>query len=307
MFEGIATFGMLFLGNLCTISTLEAGFSHPVLVIAICQGLVMSMAILASAPATGGHVCPVITWTEMLTGHITPVRGALYIMAQILGSIGAAVAAKAAAGDALAVKYSLGGCFLRSQVSATSGVVGVQAGRALLLEVVLTFFVLFIAYSVALDPPRLPRIGYTIAPFMVGGLVGLCIFAGGNLVSGYGGAGINSARCIGPAVALGGSMWTGQWVFWLGPALSGLAMAALYRTIPPTHVQVYKLRKAARARKLAMKSSKSMTPDDKLFADDKPFEAKATNCGLAHAIGSRIRNACSPNRSAGEKPMNDAV
>ena len=300
MFEGIATCGMLFIGNLCTLSILEGGFSHPVLAIAICQGLVMSMAILASAPATGGHVCPVISWTEMLTGHITPVRGALYIMAHILGSIVSALATKATAGEALGAKYFLGGCFLHAQISATSGVVGVHPGRALLLETLLTFFVIFIAYSVALDPPRLPRIGYTLAPFMVGGIVGLCIFAGASLVPGYGGAGINAARCIGPAVVLGGSVWDGQWVFWLGSALSGLVMAAVYRTIPPTHVQVYKNRKAARARKLAMKSSKSMTRDDKLFADDKPSAAKANNSGLLHAIGSRMRN-------AGEKHMNDAV
>lgn len=273
LFEGVASLVMMFAGILCTISTLEAGFSHPVVVIALFQALVLSLCILASAPATGGHLNPSITWTEMLTGHITPVRAVLYIMSQILGSIVGSVAAKIALGDALALQYSLGGCYLHSQVSATSGVVGLETGRAFLLETVLTFFVLFVAYSVALDPPRLPRIGYTLAPFIIGGIVGLCIFAGGNLATGYGGVGLNPGRCIGPAVALGGSLWTGHWVFWVGPALAGLAMAALYRNNPPTHDQVYKLRKAARA-KSGIKGGKSRNRNDSLFA------AKANNVGL---------------------------
>lgn len=260
MFEGVASFAMTFVGILTTISTLESSFSHPVVAIAIFQALVLSLCILASAPATGGHVNPCITWTEMLTGHITPVRGSLYIGFQILGSIIASVAAKTVVGEALANQYSLGGCYLHSQVSPTSGVVGMETGRAFLLETVLAFFVLFISYSVALDPPRLPRIGYTLAPFIVGGIVGLCIFAGGNLVTGYGGAGINPGRCIGPAVALGGEMWKGHWVFWLGPGSAGVIMAALYWNIPPTHVQVYKLRKAKKGSKSQKFESRNNIP-----------------------------------------------
>ncbi|KAG0583102.1 hypothetical protein KC19_3G109600 [Ceratodon purpureus] len=294
VFEGMATFVMMFVGILCTISTLESGFSHPVVAVAVSQGLVLALCILAAAPASGAHVNPAITWTEMLTGHITPVRAALYIIAQTLGSIVASLAAKAIVGNAVALRYSLGGCYLTSQVSATSGVVGMDTNRAFLLETGLTFFVLFIAYSIALDPPRLPRTGYTLAPFLIGAVVGLGIFTGGSLVSGYGGAGINPGRCIGPAVALGGSMWTGHWVFWAGPALAGLAMAALYHNIPPTHVQVYKLRKAARA-KAKKSASKGRSRKER---------AMTTSFGCAN--GSRIRLAFSSDRNAtsenGEKP-----
>lgn len=241
IFEGAASFAMTFVGILTTISTLESTFSHPVLAIAVFQGLILSLCILAAAPASGGHVNPCITWTEALTGHITPVRGFLYILFQILGSIVASVAAKAVVGSRLALQYSLGGCYLRSHGE------GLDPARAVLLETLLALFVLFISYSVALDPPRLPRTGYTLAPFIVGGIVGLCIFAGGNLVAGYGGAGINPGRCIGPAVAMGGAMWDGHWVFWIGPGVAGIVMAGFYWNIPPTHVQVYKLRKAKRA------------------------------------------------------------
>jgi glycerol uptake facilitator-like aquaporin len=81
---------MVLVGILATISILEAGYSSPVLYIAIFQGLILSLAILAAGPATGGHVNPCITFTEMLTGHISPVRCLLYILAQSLGSIVAA-------------------------------------------------------------------------------------------------------------------------------------------------------------------------------------------------------------------------
>lgn len=81
---------MVLVGILATISILEAGYSSPVLYIAIFQGLILSLAILAAGPATGGHVNPCITFTEMLTGHISPVRCLLYMLAQSLGSIVAA-------------------------------------------------------------------------------------------------------------------------------------------------------------------------------------------------------------------------
>ncbi|XP_024389627.1 aquaporin TIP1-2 isoform X1 [Physcomitrium patens] len=288
VFECVASFAATFVGILCTISTLEAEFSHPVAVIACLQGLVLSLCIFAAAPATGGHVNPCITWTEMLTGHISPVRGVLYIIGQILGSIVGSFMAKIVVGNALATQYNLGGCYLQSRVSATSGMMGLGTGRALVLEIVLAFFVLFISYSVALDPPRLPRTGYTLAPFMIGGIVGLCIFAGAGLFSGYGGAGINPGRCIGPAVVLGGSMWTGHWVFWVGPGLSGALMAALYRNIPPTHIQVYKLRKEAR---------KGLVGGRK----NKPFFAKVNNLRLAcgnEKDGERIRSDSSEDQSS---------
>lgn len=151
---------------------------------------------------------------------------------------------QAIVGDALATQYSLGGCYLHSQVSATSGVVGLATNRALLIEIGMAFFVLFVSYSIALDPPQLPKTGYILAPFMVGGVVGLCIYCSGGLISGYGGAGINPGRCIGPAVAMGGVMWTNHWVFWLGPGTASVAMAILYHTIPPTHIEKYRSRKA---------------------------------------------------------------
>lgn len=145
-------------------------------------------------------------------------------------------------GDTLAAKYLMGGCYLRSQTSATSGITGLEVGPALISEIFFTFFVLYVAYALALHPPQLPRTGYILAPFMIGGVVALCIFSSGGLSTGYGGAGINPARCIGPATVLGGSMWTGHWVFWVGPVVSCVALALFYWTIPPDHVEMYKKR-----------------------------------------------------------------
>ena len=34
------------------------------------------------------------------------------------------------------------------------------------------------------------------------------------------GLGINPARCLGPALLHGGSLWSGHWVFWLGPFMA---------------------------------------------------------------------------------------
>ena len=44
-------------------------------------------AVFISANISGGHVNPSVTIATMLSGHITLLKGACYIVSQILGSI----------------------------------------------------------------------------------------------------------------------------------------------------------------------------------------------------------------------------
>jgi aquaporin Z len=65
-----------------------------------------------------------------------------------------------------------------------------------------------------------------LAPVAIGMTLAFAILMGGPLT----GASLNPARTIGPAVATGN--YRDLWVYLVGPALGGLAAAALYRAAP---------------------------------------------------------------------------
>lgn len=95
---------------------------------------------------------------------------------------------------------------------------GVGNLNALLLEIVMTFGLVYTVYATAIDPKR-GSLG-TIAPMAIGFIVGANILVGGP----FDGASMNPARAFGPALV--GWRWHNHWVYWLGPfigaGLSGL-------------------------------------------------------------------------------------
>lgn len=113
---------------------------------------------------------------------------------------------------------------------------GVDPGPGLVSEVIFTFLLISVAFPLILEystttdfgDPRLVK-----GAFITGLLLGLLIFVSGELLApGYTSAGMNPARCLGPAMAHGGaSLWRSQWVFWLGPLLAGIFFAMLYRVV----------------------------------------------------------------------------
>ena len=105
--------------------------------------------------------------------------------------------------------------------------VGVGAAHGLILEIAMTFGLVYTVYATAIDPKR-GTIG-TIAPLAIGLIVGANILVGGP----FDGACMNPARAFGPSLV--GWRWNYHWVFWVGPLL-GAALAALiyeYVVIPP--------------------------------------------------------------------------
>lgn len=96
--------------------------------------------------------------------------------------------------------------------------VGVGNLNALLMEIVLTFGLVYTVFATAIDPRR-GDLG-TIAPLAIGLIVGANVLVGGP----FSGASMNPARAFGPALL--GWRWNDHWIYWLGPfigaALSGL-------------------------------------------------------------------------------------
>ncbi|EEE54177.1 hypothetical protein OsJ_00995 [Oryza sativa Japonica Group] len=106
---------------------------------------------------------------------------------------------------------------------------GVGAARAVAMEAVLTFSLLFAVYATVVDRRR--AVG-ALGPLLVGLVVGANILAGGP----YSGASMNPARSFGPALAAG--EWADHWIYWVGPLIGGPLAGLVYEGLfmgPPGH------------------------------------------------------------------------
>ena len=92
-------------------------------------------------------------------------------------------------------------------------------GKAVLIEAVLTFFLVFVVYGTLIDE-RGPF--SKIAGLPIGFVVTFGFLAGGPLT----GAAMNPARWFGPALVSGS--WTDWWVYIVGPLTGAILAAAVY-------------------------------------------------------------------------------
>lgn len=188
-------------------------------VIALAHAFALFAAISASMHVSGGHVNPAVTFGALLGGRISVLRAVYYWVAQLLGSIVAALLLRLVTNN------------MRPQGFSVS--IGLGAFHGLVLEIALTFGLMYTVYATAIDPKR-GSIG-SIAPLAIGFVVGANILAGGP----FDGACMNPARAFGPAMV--GWRWHYHWIFWVGPFI-GAALAALlyeYVMVPnePPHYQ----------------------------------------------------------------------
>lgn len=102
--------------------------------------------------------------------------------------------------------------------------------QGIIMEIVLTFSLLFTVYGTIVDPKKIVPAG--LGPLIVGLVVGANILAGGP----FSGASMNPARSFGPALACWD--WTDHWVYWVGPLVGGGLAGLLYDNffITSTHV-----------------------------------------------------------------------
>jgi len=89
---------------------------------------------------------------------------------------------------------------------------------ALLVEFSCTFLALFVGLTSHVHLTKTAQ-GYGVANDLYGcsWILALAVFVSITGQAGYAGVGMNQARCLGPAVLHGGSLWNGHWVFWSGP------------------------------------------------------------------------------------------
>jgi aquaporin TIP len=219
--EFIALFLFVFIGVGTVMSyekihpgDLEAG---GLLMIAIAHGLAIVILVAATANISGGHVNPAVSLGLALAGQITVVRLILYWIAQLLGAVAGAWVLKTVTTGEDVARHAIGA--------------GMSVWGAVLMEIVLTFTLVFVVFATAVDPKK-GTVG-VIAPLAIGFTVLANIFVGAP----FSGASMNPGRSFGPAVVA----WdfTNHWVYWVGPFI-GAALAALiydgvFLTPAPAH------------------------------------------------------------------------
>ena len=201
--EAVGTYLLVFAGPGAVVINAVSDGGVTSLGIGLSFGLVVMVAIFAIGHISGAHINPAVTLAFAVFGSFPWRHVPAYIVAQLAGAAGAALSLRWLFGNVA----SLGGTI------PTDG-----AGQALGLEVIITFFLMFVIVAVATDERAIPG----AAAVAIGGYVGLAATFSGPIA----GASMNPARSFGPAIASG--TWTDHWVYWVGPIAGALLGALVY-------------------------------------------------------------------------------
>ncbi|KAF2663631.1 aquaporin [Microthyrium microscopicum] len=173
--------------------------------IALCFGMSLAVNAWVFFRISGGLFNPAVTLGMMMVGATAYVRGAIVIVAQILGGIAAAALVSAMFPGDINVRTSLGG--------------GTSVVQGLFIEMFLTAQLVFTIFMLAAEK----HAGTFIAPIGIG----LSLFIAELMGVYYTGGSVNPARSFGPAV-VAGSFYSYHWIYWLGPVLGAILAATFY-------------------------------------------------------------------------------
>ncbi|THV46661.1 hypothetical protein BGAL_0369g00080 [Botrytis galanthina] len=223
--EFVGTTCLCYLSAFISIAIRNSDTTQIAAYVGVTNIFLLTLFICALAPASGGHMNPIITFATVITGLTGFPRGMLYIIGQTTGAALAGGLIRGSLGDQRTLIYNGGGCFLETT--------SVSEGQAYLIESILTCIMLVLSFGTALDPRQAQLFGPRLGPFMVGCTLGLVSFSSINLAPGYPGAGLNPARCFAFAVARGNFAY--QWIWWFGPVTGAIIQSSVYHFAPPYH------------------------------------------------------------------------
>ncbi|KAJ0011169.1 hypothetical protein Pint_34837 [Pistacia integerrima] len=228
--ELVATACLIFTLTTSIISCLNSHEAEPKLLVPFAVFIIAFLFLMVTVPLSGGHMSPVFTFIAALKGIITLARAAIYVFAQCLGSIISFVIMSSVMSQNAAQKYFYGGCIIEGNGETR----GIDAETALILEFTCTFVVLFVGVTVAFDKRRCKELGLGMVCGIVAGSMAIAVFVSITITgeAGYSGVGLNPARCLGPALIHGGSLWEGHWVFWVGPFVACIVYYGYTKTLP---------------------------------------------------------------------------
>jgi aquaporin Z len=200
--EFIGAFALTFIGA----GSIAAGAD--LVGVALAHGLVIAVMVSAVGHISGGHFNPAITFGFLVTGRMALPLAIVYWIAQMVGAVFAALL--------------LAWIFPGDLVGAPAVADGIGVGEGLVVEAILTFFLVWVVFATAADPRGT---FVSIAGLGIGLTITLDVLMGGPLT----GAAMNPSRAFGPQL-IGGD-WADAWIYYLGPLGGGAAAALLYETL----------------------------------------------------------------------------
>jgi MIP family channel proteins len=218
--ELVGTFILVFGGTAvavaATLSRPTAGPAYDSLAVALAFGLALAAVVAAVGHVSGAHVNPAVTLGMAAAGKFPWKFTPHYLIAQLVGAVLAALATWLTFGGPARSEASL---------AATYPAQGVGDLQAFVVEVLITFILVFVVMAVATDD-RAPA---AIAPIAVGFALAVGVFIAGPVTGGA----VNPVRALGPMIVAGDL--TSAWLYILGPIVGGVLAALLYdRTMAQT-------------------------------------------------------------------------
>lgn len=178
-----------------------------VLGIALSYGFAVVAIVYALGYISGSHINPATTISLLVTKRIDANTAIMYIIAQLAGAAFAGYLLRGLFPKALAI--SLGAFHIAP---------GVPVVRAILMEAILSFLLIFAVYACAIDK----RATGVLAGLAIGLVVVFDVIVGATVSGGA----VAPSIAFGPAIASGD--FGGHHVYWIGHILGGVVAGLLY-------------------------------------------------------------------------------
>jgi aquaporin TIP len=199
--EFVGAFTLIFIGGGAGIVS-----GQDIVAVALANGLAIGIMVSNLGHISGGHFNPAITLGFLATRRITLPLAVVYWVSQFAGALVAAAI--------------LRGLFAHHLfVGSVPHAAGFGAGKGLVVEIILTFFLVWAVFATAVDPRGAFK---SIAGLAIGLTITIDVLMGGPLT----GAAMNPARAFGPQLV--GNFWGEGWIYYLGPVLGALIAALAY-------------------------------------------------------------------------------
>ena len=205
--EFVGTFALVFVGvgSIAVADSLTG--------VALAHGLVIGVMASAVGHISGAHFNPAVTFGFLVTRRMAPSLAAVYVLVQLAAATLAALLLKVTYPDQAFDRNHLGAPALGGEFAASSGLV---------IEAVLTFFLVWVIFATAADPRGTFK---AIAGLAIGFTISFDILIGGPIT----GAAMNPARAFGPQLV--GGFWQDAWIYYAGPLLGAAAAALAYELL----------------------------------------------------------------------------
>jgi len=188
----------------------EAFSGLTLVVFALANGLAIAVMVSAVGHISGGHFNPAVTLGFFVTRRIAPSLAVVYWSMQFAGAAAAAALLRWFYPKSTRDLTNLGAPGLGH---------GVSHWQGLVIEIVLTFFLVWVVFATAADPGGSFK---SIAGLAIGLTITMDVLMGGPMT----GAAMNPARAFGPELLSG--HWSDAWVWYAGPFIGGVLAALAY-------------------------------------------------------------------------------